>query len=220
MKNGEKRMTQKKDLLLVIDMQNVYLPGQEWSCPSMGESIRNICRILDRDAADYTAFTQFVPPQEPVGTWKQYNTENKEINENLWLNEIVTELVPYVNQEGSREDAEGKAPKEETRDHPRYPLYNKSIYSSMKIPELTKLARQADRIVLSGVVAECCVLATMMEAIDLGCQVIYLTDCISGQSLQNENAIRKIAESFSPLHTLVMTSEEYLQQKRTDNMES
>ncbi len=188
-------MDQKKDLLLVIDMQNVYLPGQEWSCPSMKESIKNICSLLDRNAAEHMAFTQFLPSKDPVGTWKQYNIENREINENAWLNEIVEELQPY---------AEG---------HPRYPLYHKSVYSSMKIPEIAHLASQVDRIVLTGVVAECCVLSTMMEAIDMGCQVIYLTDCISGQSSRNEDAIRKIAESFSPLHTLVMTSEEYLHQK-------
>lgn len=212
-------MKQKRDLLLVIDMQNVYLPDQEWACPSMEKSIRNICGILNRNAADDTVFTQFLPPKEPVGTWKQYNIENAEINENSWLNEIVTELQPYVEQRETTEEVPCKASDEERGKYPRYPLYHKSIYSSMKIPEVLKLAQQADRIVLTGVVAECCVLATMMEAIDLGCQVIYLKDCISGQSEQNENAIRKIAESFSPLHTLVMTSEEYLQQKMMDETE-
>ena len=63
---------------------------------------------------------------------------------------------------------------------------------------------------LTGVVAECCVLATMMEAIDLGRPVIYLTDAISGQSEEKEAQIRALAESFAPMHTTVETSEEYL----------
>ena len=80
----------------------------------------------------------------------------------------------------------------------------------MKIPEVMQAAKEAEHIVLTGVVAECCVLATMMEAIDQGHSVIFLYDCISGQSQENEQAIRKLAESFAPLHTLVMSSEEYI----------
>ena len=53
-------------------------------------------------------------------------------------------------------------------------------------------------------------IATMMEAIDLGCPVIYLTDAISGQSEEKEAQIRALAESFAPVHTAVETSEEYL----------
>lgn len=179
----------KQDLLVVIDMQNVYLPGQEWACPSMAEVSGRICRLLDAEAVEQTAFTQFVPPSDPVGTWKQYNIENAQVNSDQWLNAIVDELQGYT---------------------AKYPVYDKSVYSSMKIGALAELARSAEHVVLTGVVAECCVLSTMMEAIDLGHQVIYLWDCISGQSEQNEAAIRRIAESFAPLHTLVMSSEEYL----------
>ena len=35
------------DLLLVIDMQNVYLPGQEWACPSIIRSSGHIRTLLD-----------------------------------------------------------------------------------------------------------------------------------------------------------------------------
>ena len=48
------------------------------------------------------------------------------------------------------------------------------------------------------------------RAVDQGHSVIFLYDCISGQSQENEQAIRKLAESFAPLHTLVMSSEEYI----------
>ena len=80
----------------------------------------------------------------------------------------------------------------------------------MKIPEVVQAAKKADHIVLTGVVAECCVIATMMETIDLGCPVIYLTDAISGQSAEKEAQIRALAESFAPVHTAVERSEEYL----------
>ena len=90
----------------------------------------------------------------------------------------------------------------------------KSTYSSMDSQQLLALAAGRKRIVLAGVVAECCVLASMMEAIDNGTKVVYLTDCVAGQSPRNEDCIRKVAESFAPLHTEVMDSETYLREKK------
>ncbi len=182
-------MRKRNDLLVVIDMQNVYLPGQSWACPSMPESTRHIQRLLDAGVTDQVVFTKFTAAQHPEGTWRDYNKENAAINADPWMNEIVDELQPYLSH---------------------FPVYEKPVYSSMKICELAEAARHAEHLVLTGVVAECCILSTMMEAIDLGSRVIYLEDCISGQTAQNEAAIRKIAESFAPLHTLVMSSEEYL----------
>lgn len=184
-------MGKKKDLLLVIDMQNVYLPGRDWACPSMPGAVERICRLLREDVAEQVIFTRFAAPAHPVGTWKEYNEKNAAINGNPYLNEIVEELRPYLE---------------------RRPLYDKSVYSSMRIPQVLEAAKEAERLVLSGVVAECCILSTLMDAIDAGCKVIYLTDCISGQTKQNEEAIEKIAESFAPMHTLVMDSETYLKQ--------
>lgn len=179
----------KKDLLLVIDMQNVYLPGKDWACPSMTRAAEHIRTLLDADIVQQTIFTRFVPPVQPAGTWRRYNEENASINADAYLNDMMEELKPYLD---------------------RYPLCDKSVYSSMRIPEIAEAARHADRIVLTGVVAECCVLSTMMEAVDDGHTVVYLYDCIAGQSEQNETCIRRIAESFSYAHTQVMSSAEYL----------
>ena len=88
----------------------------------------------------------------------------------------------------------------------------KSTYSSMDSQQLLALAAGRKRIVLAGVVAECCVLATMMDAMDLGYEVVYLYDCISGCTAEYEQSIRALAEMFSPVHTRVLSSGEYLQQ--------
>ena len=182
-------MKEKKDLLLVIDMQNVYLPEQEWACPSMGRTSVVIRKLLDTCQFQEVVFTKFTAPDQPQGRWKAYNEVNQQINEDAWLNDITEDLKPYLNK--------GK-------------VCEKSVYYSMKIPEVVQAAKKADHIVLTGAVAECCVIATMMETIDLGCPVIYLTDAISGQSAEKEAQIRALAESFAPVHTTVETSEEYL----------
>lgn len=183
----------KNDLLLVIDMQNVYLPGEEWGCPSAPSAVHNICRLLDVDAVKHTVFTRFVPPNPEIGTWKDYNIANADINASEYLNDIVEDLKPYL---------------------AKYPLYDKSTYTSCRVPEVTEIMKTADRIVLTGVVADCCVLATMMEAIDNGYKVVYLMDCVAGSTIENEEAVKRIAETLSPVQTLVMSSEEYLSEIR------
>ena len=48
-----------EDLLLIVDFQNVYLPGSYWSCPGMPDAMRNTLAVLSApNAPDYlmTAF--------------------------------------------------------------------------------------------------------------------------------------------------------------------
>ena len=175
-----------KDLLLVIDMQNVYLPGEEWGCPGFPQALKKITSLLD--AGVPAVFTRFVSPGTPAGTWKAYNSEYAHINESAWLNDIAAELKPYLNT---------------------HPLVDKSTYSSWTA-EVARLAEGYDRILLSGVVAECCVLATLMSAMDAGKKVVYLTDCVAGQEAAYEEAVQKIAGIYVPIHTLVMDSGTYL----------
>lgn len=186
-----------KDILLVIDMQNVYLPGQEWACPTMLEAAAVIQKLMGNCGFESILFTKYTASEAPVGAWKQYNEVNKKINQDIWLNEIIDELKPYLEK--------GK-------------VVEKSVYSSMKIPEIVEAAKNADHVVLTGVVAECCVLATMLEAIDLGCSVIYLADGISGQSKEKEEQIEMLAESFAPVHVQVQTYEEYCKMRSENKM--
>lgn len=178
----------KKDLLLVIDMQNVYLPDSPWGCKNMPKAISNIKTLLDYEDKKYDViFTEYLPSESPKGIWKEYNIVNKEINDNKWMNEIVDELKDYD-----------------------YPIYTKSVYSSMKIDKVRELSEEANRIVISGVVSECCVLSTVLEAIDLGYKVIYLKDACAGFNDETEASVLKVFEGLIPLHIEVMTTEEYL----------
>ena len=60
----------------------------------------------------------------------------------------------------------------------------------------------------------------MFDAIDLGYEVVYLYDCIAGASAESEAEIRALAEIFQPIHTTVMSSEEYLAAIGADEMEA
>ncbi len=178
-----------EDLLLLVDFQNVYMPGYDWACPSMPEAIANTIKVLDAEGAPDYLLTRYIAPTEPVGRWEQYNEAYREINENDYLAEIVDELAPYAADAG---------------------VVEKSTYSSMDEPEVLAAMEGKKAVVLTGVVADCCVLATMMDAMDLGYEVVYLYDCIAGMSAESEAEIRALAEIFSPIHTTVMSSGEYL----------
>lgn len=147
------------DLLLVIDMQNVYLPDQPWACETVAHTKANILKLLEKHPKNQTIFTRYIAAEHPVGTWKTYNELNRKINEDPWMNELM---------DGIKEAAE------------TYLIYDKSTYSSFQVPAIRQAARKADRIILTGVVSECCVLSTFFEGIDLGCKLIWLTDATSG----------------------------------------
>lgn len=191
---GEENMLTRRnvseDLLLIVDFQNVYLPGYDWACPSMPEAMKNTVKILDAAPALDYVMTKYIAPTEPIGRWAQYNEAYKEINENDFLSEFSEEIAPYA--AGARSVAE------------------KSTYSSMDSDAVLASMEGKKAIVLADVTAECCILATMMDAIDQGYEIVYLYDCIAGQTAELEAQVRGIAEIFAPIHATIMSSDKYL----------
>ncbi len=189
---------QKGDLILVTDMQNVYTHGQPWACldtENVAARIKKICDQADKINAQpghesdiQIISTAFLSPISPTGTWIEYNKKYDDINASEWLNEIMPSLKETVHS---------------------HILYTKSVYSSMKINEIQREALKAKRVILTGVVAECCVLFTAFDAIDLGCKVIYLSDGVSGFTKEKEDASILTLTGLSPLHCQIMTCSEY-----------
>lgn len=179
----------KKDLLLVIDMQNVYTKGQKWACLNTEGTAKRINRIIDADICEQVIFTRFLPSDEPNGVWRDYNEENAEVNRDEYANEMLPQFSEQLK---------------------KYPLYTKSVYSSLAIPEVLEAAKRAGRVVVAGVVAECCVLSTVFALIDAGIYTIYLTDGVSGLDREKETAAELILSGLEPLHLKMMTVEEYM----------
>jgi nicotinamidase-related amidase len=181
-----------KDLLLVVDMQNVYRPDEEWACPGFPDAAAHIRSLLDSPLCGTkfdVIFTVYEAASDPVGCWKDYNEIYREINEDTRLAQIDATLAPYLQT---------------------WPLYRKSTYSSLSIPEIAQSLGKYDSVVLSGVVAECCIVSTALALIDAGAHVIYLSDAVAGQNAGNEAAICRLVESFAPIHTEVCSTEAYL----------
>ncbi len=176
------------DVLVVVDMQNAYLEDQCWACTKTSSCAEKIAGLIDGGVCDNVVFTEYLAPENPVGTWVTYNEVNAEVNADAWLNEVVDELKPYLDT---------------------YPLYSKSTYSSFGNPDFKALMARAGRIIITGVMSECCVLATAIDAIDTGTPVVYLTDACSGSSQEFEDMVVSLMEFASPTHTAVMTADEY-----------
>ena len=183
-----------KDLLLVIDMQNIYTKGQKWECRDTEGVAERIKTLIASDIFSRVVFTVFLASENPKGVWENYNREYAQINQDAWANELVDALKDEIE---------------------RYPVYEKSVYSSLAIPEVKEAVKEADRVVVCGVVAECCVLSTVMQLIDEGVYTIYLTDGVSGLDRPKEEATELILSGLSPLHVEFLTVEEYLNQNRT-----
>lgn len=180
-----------KPLLLIIDMQNVYSPNQKWECHNFNQTTENILRLIQNGRHESVVFTRYIASKNPHGVWLNYNLANRDINQNKWANEIISELKEY------REE---------------YPIYDKSTYSALKLPELKRMANAASCVVITGVVAECCVLSTVMDLIDAGIYVIYIKDAISGIRPETEKAVETVLSGLCPLHLSILCTEEYLSQ--------
>lgn len=178
----------KNVLLLVIDMQNVYLPGEKWECKNFNNALDSIKTIINKNICEKVIFTRFLANENPQGIWKDYNVENFDVNSDEWANELVDDLKDIIEN---------------------YECYDKSVYSSYSIDEVKNEANKASCVVVTGVVAECCVLSTVMSLIDAGIYVVYLKDAVAGIDEETENATIKILEGLDSLHLKIMTVDEF-----------
>ncbi|HIV87517.1 MAG TPA: isochorismatase family protein [Candidatus Pygmaiobacter gallistercoris] len=181
-----------KDLLLVIDLQKVYADGEPWACRETGRVCERVAQLVDSGKPDQVIFTRFDAPEHPVGRWAEYNRAFAEINADPRLAEMMDPIAELCKG---------------------YPVYSKQTYSSLTIPEVAAAAAAADRVLVTGVVAECCVIATALALIDAGCEVVYLKDAVAGQSAAFEERVEEILGALAPVHTSVMTVSEYLAQQ-------
>ncbi len=171
----------KTDMLLVVDMQNVYLPGQKWACDRIQEAIKYITKLVRTFPETQVVYTKYIASKNPKGVWAEYNRLNGEVNVNQWLNEYVDELKPYLNEGNT---------------------YVKSQYSCCENPELRERVRCFERIFIAGVVAECCVLSTIYDLIDMGKKVVYLSEGIAGETREKEEMVKNILSGLCPLHVI------------------
>ncbi len=183
------------DKLVIIDMQKVYVDGAPWACEKFGEVCANIVRLIETGRFADICFTRFVLPDAEQGSWRRYRAKYRNIHTVPSYGEITERLSAFACA---------------------YRIFDKAGYSAYRAEGFAEWADSAKRLVVCGVIAECCVLATVLEAAERGRDIIYLTDaCASTSADKLRMAEVILREDFAP-HVTLMRADEYLHTNKKD----
>lgn len=160
---------------LCIDMQTIFAERTDWHVPWMQRVMPTVLRVARARAAQ-TVFTRFVPPDHPdqaQGTWRRYYERWRHMTR-AKLDPALIELVPEL--------AELVPPAS---------VVDKQHYSPFAETRLAKLLRErgAETLVITGAETDVCVLATVLDAVDLGFRVVLASDALCSVSDRTHDAL-------------------------------
>ena len=166
---------------LCVDMQNLFAEGTPWHTPWMKRVLPMIALIAERHP-ERTIFTRFIPPRHPdelPGTWRRFYRRWAELTLDR-LNPHWLDLVPEL-----------------SRFAPPAAVVDKRLYSPFTEPALHLLlrSRQADTLLVTGAETDVCVLAAVLDAVDLGYRVVLVRDAVCSSSDQTHDALMTLYAS-------------------------
>jgi nicotinamidase-related amidase len=149
---------------LCVDMQRIFSAEGPWPTPWMDRVLPVAASLASRHP-ERTVFTRFIPPERPdqmPGMWQRYYTRWRVATReclDLQLLELMPPLAALC---------------------PPATVMDKTRYSALAEPELIEHLRQreADALIVSGSETDVCVLATVLDAVDLGYRVIVVRDAV------------------------------------------
>jgi nicotinamidase-related amidase len=164
-----------RTLHLCVDMQNMFAEETPWHTPWMKRVLPVVVALVERHP-ERTIFTRFIPPADAgdmAGSWRRYFERWKEMTRS----EIDPRLLDLV--EPLR------------RFVPPAPVLDKPFYSPFHRTTLAKTLheRNCDAVIVSGAETDMCVLATVLDAIDLGLRVVLPVDALCSSSDESHEAL-------------------------------
>jgi nicotinamidase-related amidase len=172
-------------LLAVIDMQELFAAGSPWAVPGFEDLIEPVDRLA-RGYGPRTLFTRFVIPQVPRGSWVGYYR--------AWPQVLVPEaahLADLAQPWASR----------------GLDTLDKTTFSKWG-PELESMLGPSRELTVCGVSTDCCVLATVLAAVDAGAQVQVIADACAGITAEAHEAALNLLTGFAPQVTFGSVAEE------------
>jgi nicotinamidase-related amidase len=165
-------------LHLCVDMQRIFSADGPWPAPWM-ERVLPVVATLAARHPGRTVFTRFIPPGQPEempGTWRRYYTRWRAATRQC-LDPRLLQLMPPL-----------------AALCPPATVINKTRYSAFAEPWLlTHLReRQADALIISGSETDVCVLATVLDAVDLGLRVIVVRDAVCSSSDEGHEMLMRL----------------------------
>lgn len=178
-------MTEFDDALLVlIDMQRAFqLPGAQWECAGYDAAAANIARLRAVHTGQ-AVWTQFIRDPVESGAWQAYY---------------------------DRWDQYRVAPDHELWDltltpQPEDVVFHEPTFGKWT-PQLTALTAGYDHLIMAGVATDCCVLATVLPAVDAGKHVTVVSDACAGATEQAHEQALALMGMLSPMVTLTTTAQ-------------
>jgi len=153
---------------LCIDMQCMFAEQTPWHVPWMGRVMPAVLKIAHAWPGR-TIFTRFVPPKraaDALGTWQRYYQRWGEFTGERLDPRYVALLPEFLELV------------------PPAVVIDKHFYSPFAQPQLQKFLqdRQIDSLVVTGGETDVCVLAAVLDAIDLGYRVVLASDALCSVS--------------------------------------
>jgi nicotinamidase-related amidase len=160
---------------LCIDMQRIFSPEGPWATPWMERVLPVVTEIAAR-FPERTVFTRFITPERPEdmpGTWRPYYEKWRETTRER-LDARMLDLMPSL-----------------ARLAPPAAIIDKTRYSSFAGSFLRAHLRQrgADGLIVTGSETDVCVLATVLDAVDLGYPVVLVRDAVCSSSDAGHDAL-------------------------------
>ena len=153
---------------LAIDMQMMFAVQGEWRVPGLAAIVPPIAAIA-RHRPGCSLFVRFIAPptaDDAVGVWRRYYRR--------WSAYTGQALAPGMTDlvDGLRALA------------PPGDIVDKSAHSALAAPALhARLqGRGIGALVVSGIETDVCVLATVLQAVDLGYRVVVARDAVASAS--------------------------------------
>jgi nicotinamidase-related amidase len=162
-------------LLAVIDMQEFFAAGSPWAVPGFEELIEPV-GALARGYGPRVIFTRFVIPEVPEGSWVGYYR--------AWPQVLAPEAA-HLADLAQPWASQGL----DTLDKPTFSKWG---------AELESLLGPGRELTVCGVSTDCCVLATVLAAVDAGAQVKVIADACAGITPEAHEAALNIMGGFAP----------------------
>lgn len=163
---------------LCVDMQRLFSAEGPWPTPWMNKVLPVVVALAER-YPERTVFTRFIPPERPEhmpGMWRRYYTR--------WR--VATrEIVPLEHSDLMPQLASLCPPAT---------VIDKTRYSAFADGSLVTHLRQrgADTLIVSGSETDVCVLATVLDAVDIGYRVIVVRDAICSSSDEGHEMLMRL----------------------------
>ena len=181
---------------LCIDMQRLFAEDTAWQVPWLPRVLPAVVEIAGRHAAR-TVFSRFMPPrtsEEATGAWRDYYER--------WPQMTRAALAP-----GMLELVEPLAklvPPARVVDKPANSIFGRPGFSA------ALRRRGITTLVVTGGETDVCVLATVMQAIDLGFRVVLPTDALCSTSDGAHDALVELFRARFSSQVEVTTTEDLL----------